>query len=287
MSSNYTLFSVEGVTRSNRVLHTPSTFARTNLLYVQEVGELKSLCPHVCRRENLKSYLILIVLNGQGSVKTNGHLYELREGDCAFLDCMNLYEHLSSKEDPWELMWVHFYGNNAEVYYRLFQEKNDNRPVFRPSNKEKVEESIKEILFLKDEKDLMSELKAALQLTTLLTICVSDVTGEVRLEEVREFINKNYCEKRLVEMMCNRYNKDETELNEVFYKNYGIELRDYILVRRFTVAKELLRFTIKDISIIIEESGIGNEDLFRQLFKENEGMSAEEYRMKWAQWIKN
>lgn len=286
MNGNQTLFSVEGVTRSNRILHTPSAFARTNLLYVQEVGELKSLCPHVCRRENLNSYLVLIVLSGQGSVKTNGQLYNLREGDCAFLNCLNLYEHLSSREDPWELMWVHFYGNNAEAYYSLFQERNENRPVFRPADIQKARETIRDIILLKDEKDLISELKAALLLTKLLTICVSDVTGEVRLEEVREFINNNYCEERLVEMICDRYKMKESQLNEVFYQNYGIELRDYILVRRFTVAKELLRFTIKDISAVIEESGIRNDDLFRQMFRENEGMTAEEYRMKWAQWIK-
>ena len=37
---------------------------------------------------------------------------------------------------------------------------------------------------------------------------------------------------------------------------------------------------------IVEESGIGNSDLFRRLFLDGEGMSAEEYRNKWAQWVK-
>ena len=51
-------------------------------------------------------------------------------------------------------------------------------------------------------------------------------------------------------------------------------------------AKELLRFTAKPVKEIIEESGIRNDDLFRRLFKDGEGMSAEEYRMKWSQWVK-
>jgi len=37
---------------------------------------------------------------------------------------------------------------------------------------------------------------------------------------------------------------------------------------------------------IVDESGIGNDDLFRRLFQDGEGMTAEEYRMKWAQWVK-
>ena len=36
------LFSVEGVTSSDRVLHTPGSFAKKNLTYVQETGVLKS-----------------------------------------------------------------------------------------------------------------------------------------------------------------------------------------------------------------------------------------------------
>ena len=63
-----------------------------------------------------------------------------------------------------------------------------------------------------------------------------------------------------------------------------IDLCDYILNRRFNCAKELLRFSVKPVKEIVAESGIMNADLFRHLFIENEGMTAEEYRKKWAQW---
>lgn len=280
------LFSGEGVTHSNRFLHTPSIFARKNLLYVQEVGRLKSIQPHICRRENLNSFLIFTVLEGQGSLTIQNQKYELRAGDCVFLNCMDAYEHISSKENAWELMWVHFYGENAEEYYELFVSRNNTQNIFRPQENAEVLDCICGIMDLKDEKDLDAELKAALYLTKLLTLCVCNVSGEVKLEEVRDFINSNYCEENLIKLLTERYHKTETEINNAFFKNYGIELRDYILVKRFTAAKELLRFTIKDIDDIVNESGIRNVDLFRQLFRENEGMSAEEYRMKWAQWIK-
>lgn len=45
-----------------------------------------------------------------------------------------------------------------------------------------------------------------------------------------------------------------------------------------------MRFTVKPISDVIRESGIDNADLFRHLFIENEGITAEEYRKKWSQW---
>ena len=42
------LFFNEGMTKSDRSLHTPGSFAKQNLLYVQEVGRLQSLTPHKC-----------------------------------------------------------------------------------------------------------------------------------------------------------------------------------------------------------------------------------------------
>lgn len=280
------LFSTEGITESNRILHTPSTLARNNLLYVQEVGRLRSLKPHVCKREKLDSYLFFIVLAGEGTVVADDKEHALKEGDCIFLDCRQKYEHISSADNPWELMWVHFNGNNAHVFYEIFMNKNDNGIVFRPNDSSKIRECIQGIILLRDQKDLIAELNAASLLMQLLTECATVVSNEIRLEEVREFINENYREENLIELLCTKFNKQEAKLNKMFYESYGIELNDYVLVKRFTVAKELLRFTIKDIDVIIKESGVQNEDLFRQLFKQNEGITAEEYRMKWAQWIK-
>ena len=81
------MFSSEGVTKSDRMLHTPGMFAKNHLLYVQEVGRLESLVPHVCRRENLDSYLIFEVVAGKGSISTEGQTIELHKGECVWIDC--------------------------------------------------------------------------------------------------------------------------------------------------------------------------------------------------------
>ena len=55
MIKKNSLFSTEGMTKSDRCLHTPGVFAKQNLLYIQEVGRLESLQPHRCIREKLDS----------------------------------------------------------------------------------------------------------------------------------------------------------------------------------------------------------------------------------------
>ena len=65
------IYTTVAMTKSERYLHTPGSFARQNLLYVQEVGQLKSLQPHRCVREKLDSFLLMIILEGKGTLKIN------------------------------------------------------------------------------------------------------------------------------------------------------------------------------------------------------------------------
>ena len=49
------------VVTSDRILYTPSNFARTSLLYLQEIGSLQVHKPHSTGRSNLSSYLFFTV----------------------------------------------------------------------------------------------------------------------------------------------------------------------------------------------------------------------------------
>ena len=51
---------------SSRIIYTPSTFARTSLLHLQEVGSLQAVHLHISQREDLVSFLCFIVLSGEG-----------------------------------------------------------------------------------------------------------------------------------------------------------------------------------------------------------------------------
>ena len=42
---------------TSRILYTPSPFARTSLLHLQEVGSLQAIHPHTSTRTNLTSFL--------------------------------------------------------------------------------------------------------------------------------------------------------------------------------------------------------------------------------------
>lgn len=302
------LFDTEGITRSERMLHTPSGFAKKNLSYIQEVGRLKSLKSHSSIRENLESYLLFLIIDGEGSVVYQDHTYPVRKGDLVFLDCRMHYEHKSSAEHPWELLWVHFNGSLPQACYPVFYEKNGGSPVLRPrTGLQPYQEIMERLMEQQKERELLVEMRSSQELSELMMECIGeavqsaaantpaggtcsgndDVLRKEDYEGIREYINEHFGDVGMEEALAVQYGVGQQELSRAFEKKYGITLDAYIANRKFNKAKELLRFTIKPVKEIVVASGIGNEDTFRQLFLDNEEMTPEEYRKKWAQWIKS
>lgn len=286
------LFSNQGITSSTRFIHTPGEFASSNLLYVQEVGTLRSLRPHKSSREGLESVLFMVIKSGEGAVRVSGREYALKEGDCVLINCMNKYEHESSENNPWELSWVHFFGKTAVNFYDLFLKENDGANVFTPSETESYVKMIENLMALCNDKNVMSEIYANETLTEMLTEVISDViksnetASDIDLNAVRTFINDNYALKTVKDDIAAQFGKDIDSLNAAFEEAYGIGIDEYLKVRRFNVAKEMLRFTIESEKQIAAECGFEEYNDFIKMFVDSEGMTPEIYRSKWAQWIK-
>lgn len=289
------IYTTVTMTKSERYLHTPGTFAKQNLLYVQEVGQLESLQPHSCVRENLDSFLILMVLEGKGTLTIDGQQMAVGKGDCAWIDCIKHYEHISDEKDAWKLAWVHFNGRSARAFYELFIKLNHSKAVFHVEDTQEWLAVIKDIMACQREKSILSELVCGEQLMHLLNKvvrCAADAAAPKNEQdkpvaaEIREFINEQYAEKNVLELVASEFEESVDDIGLVFRNAYGISLEEYISRRRYNAAKELLRFSVKPMETVASESGVGDVILMQQLFIQNEGMSAEEYRKKWAGWIR-
>lgn len=289
------MFATEGMTSSDRSLHTPGDFARHNLLYVQEVGRLKSLKPHRCVRENLESYLFMMVLGGKGNLVVDGGQYELQAGDCALIDCREHYEHISDEKDGWELAWVHYYGNTARSFYELFRKGNGSTHVFHIANVEQWNQLIGRLMELQSDRSMLAELQCGELLLHLqyrilqnLSDCgaLADEQERQFVSSVREWLNEHYVEDDIFGALEQAFLQSLEEIDRSFAQYYGICVGEYVCSRRLNAAKELLRFSIKPVAKVAAESGIGDVVAMQQMFREKEGMSAEEYRQKWAQWIR-
>ena len=279
----------EPLVNSNRIIYTPSNFAKANLTYLQEVGELTSLKQHTSGRDKLSSYLLFIVTNGSGTVTYGNYEYEVHAGDCVFINCMNAYDHTSSA-DLWTLKWVHFNGTNMDAIYEKYKERGGN-VVFRAPNPYEITTLIDEIHEIADSSSYLRDMEIHEKLGSLLlhimkeswhekdVNAASEKRKDIRL--IREYLDQNYNKDIRLDDLSRSYNISKYYLSHVFKEQYGTSVNNYVISLRITKAKHFLRFTDMTTTEIANQLGYEDVNYFIRMFKKIENITPGEYRRKW------
>lgn len=284
---NNELFQGEFVT-SSRILYTPSEFARTNLLYLQEIGTLQAQKPHISKRQNLMSYLFFYLTSGNGILNYDGKDYCIQSGDCVFINCQTPYFHYSS-DDLWALNWIHFYGSTIHSIYLKYMERG-GQPIFHSNDIACIDTHWKKLYQLASSSDYIKDMKINEQLFSILTLIMEQSWNpdakllsfkQQSLIDVREYIDAHYAEKISLDRLSEVFSINKYYLERIFKEQFGVSIMNYLLSIRITHAKQLLRFSDKSIEQIGLECGISPLYYFSRIFKQTEGLSPSEYRMRW------
>lgn len=288
-------FETQGITKSDRILYTPSEFTKKTSFYVQEVGHLTSLSAHKSVRNNLQSYLLLEVNDGSGTITIDGQDFHLMKGDSVLINCEKPYEHVSDEKDLWSLSWVHFNGIAMSEYFELISKYCHGTLVFRYELH--VKELVDELLAILKDNNFENELKVSEILLHFLNKLVKKVmlsdsrSGEVDWNYVREELNQLAVEEqseteKYLSRILDEYTISRAELFDGFKNKFGIEIDSYVEQRKLTIAKEKLRFTTMSEEEVAVSIGISDNQKFIELFHKHENCSPSEYRRSWAQWIR-
>lgn len=315
------LFTSSPSVQSSRILYTPSPFARSSLLHLQEVGSLTAIKPHTSKREKLQSYLCFMVEDGEGELVYEGKKYELRRGDVVFIDCRKAYSHSTGNSsitgdghsvdnsrsmdnnhsadnnhttekdngNLWSLRWCHFYGPSMPAIYAKYCERG-GEPVIHAEDLSPYIAILSDIYNLAGSSDYIRDMRINERLNTLLTLLMesswhkgSEQSAPKKLEihNIKTYIDEHYAEKLTLESMASVFFIDKYYLARLFKAQYGVTLTTYLQQVRITHAKRMLRFTDKRIEEIAAECGIGDLNYFSRVFKKLEGLSPSEFRKLW------
>ena len=277
------------VVTSDRILYTASNFAKTSLLYLQEIGSLQVHKPHSTGRSNLFSYLFFTVTDGSGELTYEGTTYFLHTGDCVFIDCRKQYSHSCSK-NLWSLSWIHFYGPNLVAIYDKYLERG-GRVVFHPVSVFEFLKIYQRVYELADSDDYIRDMKINSELNYFLVLLMGE-SWHVRENKdadlkrqnvlpVKQYLDEHYPEKISLDFLAEHFFVSKYYLTRVFREQFGISIGNYLTNRRVTKAKYMLRFSNEKIKVIGYECGLGEPHYFSRTFKQMEGMSPMEYRQKW------
>lgn len=275
--------------KSNRIIYTPSIFAKTNLIYLQEIGELQAQQPHTSERKNLSSFLFFTVISGSGILEYDKREYKLKEGDCAFLDCKKSYSHQSS-ENLWTLKWIHFYGPNMTGIYEKYIERG-GKPCFEGNHFSKYNKILTQIYDIASSDVYIKDMKIYEKLTSILVLLMEESWNpsnknyssqrKQNMQNIKDYLDEHYYEKITLDQLSEKFFINKFYLARIFKDQFGITIANYILKRRITHAKQLLRFTNLSIDKICLRCGINDANYFSRVFKKIEGISPGEFRKIW------
>ncbi len=276
--------------QSDRILYTPSAFARGSLLHLQEVGTLKALHPHTSTRSGLVSYLCFLVLEGEGSLTYDGRQYSLKLGDCVFTDCRKTYSH-STSDCLWSLSWCHFYAPFMPAIYEKYKERG-GLPVFHPEKPDAFQKIFVQLYELAASSDYIRDMRINESLSALLTLLkqesqkpdhVAVSKKRMELAAVKAYMDEHYTQKLTLDDLEAQFFINKYYLLKIFKETYGMTISSYLISKRITRAKQLLRFTQMTIDEVGCAVGMDGAGYFSRMFKKAEGISPKEYRKQWQQ----
>ena len=275
---------MNNITESKRTIYNPSDFAKKSLIYLQEVGKTKTLSKHTSKREKLDSYLFFIVLDGSGALRYNNQEHKLDKGSCVFIDCNNKYSHTS---DNWTIEWIHFYGENMKDIYDKYLGRN-GKPVFYSHSYSKYETLIDEIQTIADSNDFIKDMNIYERIVSLLSLLMNETVYESEdkkriydIDEIKKYIDSNYLNDISLDELSGKFYINKFYLTRLFKETYGLTIKEYILSKRISKAKEMLRYDGSSIEDIGIACGISDPNYFSRVFKKIEGITPNMYRKLW------
>ena len=279
------------IVSSDRVLYTPSSFAKTSLLHLQEAGTLEAHRSHTSERCGLRSYLFFMVTSGSGKLMYDGADYKLVPGTCVFINCHKPYAHTTDPDHLWKLSWCHFYGPTLASVYDKYCERG-GRPVFvtPEATGDKMRDALNDLMLISRSADYLRDMKINEKLSSLLTLIMAEswhpesrakTQKRVSVIEVKKFLDSHYSDRITLDDLSKQFYIDKFYLTKAFKNQFGLPVSSYIQNVRVTKAKQLLRFTDKTVEEIGAETGMDNPAYFSRVFKNIEGVSPRKYREQW------
>ena len=101
------------------------------------------------------------------------------------------------------------------------------------------------------------------------------------LTPIRDYLDEHYQEKIVLDALAERFFISKFYLTRVFKEQFGVSITTYLLNKRITKAKQLLRFSDQRLEDIGYQCGLGAPNYFSRVFKQVEGVTPSEFREKW------
>ena len=158
-----------------------------------------------------------------------------------------------------------------------------------PRSFQEIREKLDSLLDVNLHSDLSAEIASSRLIVDILSILLQDAANareehgaaRQKLLEVRQYLDEHYTEKLSLDELSEHFYISKYHLSREFKNHFGITPNLYVIAKRITMVKKLLRFSDLTLEEIAVKCGFYDTSYLNKQFKKSEGISASDFRKKW------
>ncbi len=264
---------------------TTTDFAKQHFHYLSGANEVRAAFPFFLEMTTCENhYLLIYTLEGNGSLKIDGHKYMLPPASLIFIPCSGLYRLDLCQEHYWHFKYAYISGRQVPAYHRLYMDSGS--PLCIPAVEHKVEAIFDKLIRSALIPGDACELIQCELITRLLTEAIIlqrhvkeafDDTPEYIIAITKLFKEEFYASFSLDDL-AKRHHVSKGKLIRDFKAYLGDSPINYLITLRLEAAKTRLCNCDEPIYEVATSVGIDNINHFNNLFKRLTGLTPAAYR---------
>lgn len=272
--------------KRTRKINTATSFAKSHLLYLQEIGKLSTSSNLTSFRKTLDSFLWVYVSDGAGNLLVNNQKYTLNTGNLAIINCIDGYT-LQANFQGWKIYWIHMNGKMMKNLYKIILDETKNTPVFKLNglvNINTIWEDIYNTIVSDNKiKELLINEQLYHMINQILQLKANSLNNgnKEKVQQVRTFLEENFTKQISLDQLEKMFYINKFYLTRIYKETYQQTINQTITQLRITKAKELLRYSKLSMTEITTSCGFQDASYFSKVFKKIEGESPQKYRLSW------
>lgn len=250
-------------------------------LFIEMVGISYCDGGYRIERRNSGIYVVEYILQGRGTVESDGVRFHPQAGDVYLLHRGSNHWYASDGQDPWVKIWCNMggplaeglvasYGLGGVLHVPAFGDPGCFERLYQAALRHRADRPAlhSEAALLLHE--LMIQLSARLRHTA--------DAGQTEAERLRAFLDGKLHEKIAMEDIGRQIFRSPSQATRLFRQAYGVTPYRYLIDRRIETAKLLLLNSNLSVREIAHELCFADEHYFSNRFKMSTGRSPRQFR---------
>ncbi|MFF2480252.1 AraC family transcriptional regulator [Paenibacillus sp. NPDC058071] len=257
--------------------------------FPESIGNYFNFPEHEVTREAgaLNNFNIHFVVSGKGFVELDGVIHELSAGQAVLYFPLQKQRYYSSKDEPWDIRWIHFYGGGGLTEY-LIEQGLHKSPLWTLRQLPALIDAHEELLAEAEAHRMLHPGRLSMLTYALVTIFVEHASplregksgaSSDRIMELLPIMQQEAAKPFLLEEWADRIGVTPYYFCKLFKNATRMTPMAFVTRCRLQLAKQWL-LERKDVTVgqIAEEAGYPSVSYFNKRFMEHEGMTPTAYR---------